>query len=102
LSRVGIESDWTYPPLRGFVNEQVSAADISAIVWTWSGFDNHHFQYQSGFLTKEAWEAQLRAQQALYWNCEFRFVYEWTKGRMRASVIELVGSWDDPCADENL
>ena len=34
LSRVGIESDWTYPPLRGFVNEQVSAADISAIVWT--------------------------------------------------------------------
>ena len=100
VSRTAIESNWTYRPLRGFVNEQVSAADISAVVWTWTGFDNHHFQYQSGFLTEESWQAQLNAQQQVYSICELRFVYEWSKGRMRASVIELVENRDDPCADE--
>ena len=62
MSRTGVEANWTYPPLRAFISEQYSAADISAVVWTWAGFDNHHFQFQSGFLTEESWQAQSLAQ----------------------------------------
>jgi len=101
VSLVGIESNWTYPPLRQYVTEDVSAADLSAIVWTWTGFDNHHFQYQAGFLTEEAWQAQVRAQQQVHSRCDLRPVYEWTKTRMRASVISIVESWDDPCTGAN-
>jgi hypothetical protein len=101
LSRTGVEADWTYPPLRPFISEQYSAADLSAVVWTWAGFDNHHFQFKSGFLTEEAWNAQLSAQQGIYSNCALRFVYEFSKGRMRKSVVDLVESWDDSCAVED-
>lgn len=101
LSRTGVEADWTYPPLKPFISEQYSAADLSAIVWSWAGFDNHHFQFQSGFLTEEAWLAQLVAQQEIYFNCDLRFVYEFSKTRMRKSIVELVESWDDPCRNES-
>jgi glutathione S-transferase len=97
LSRTGVEANWTYPPLRPFISEQFSAADISAAVWSWAGFDNHHFQYQSGFLSEEAWNAQLSAQQQIYSNCYLRFVYEFSKGRMRKSVVDLVESWENSC-----
>ena len=97
LSRTGVEANWTYPPLRPFISEQFSAADISGVVWAWAGFDNHHFQYQSGFLSEEAWNAQLSAQQEMYSLCDLRFVYDFSKGRMRKSVVDLVESWENSC-----
>jgi hypothetical protein len=101
MSRTGMEAHWTYPPLRPFISDQWSAQDISGVVWTWAGFDNHQFQFQSGFLTEEAWQAQLRAQQEIYSICDIRFVYEFSKTRMRKSVIELVESWEDSCAKQS-
>ncbi len=101
LSRTGVEANWTYRPLRSAIPDQWTAADISGVVWAWAGFDNHHFQFQSGFLTEEAWKAQARAQQELYSKCEIRFVYEFSKIRMRNSVVELVESWEDSCAKKN-
>ncbi len=101
MSRTGVEANWTYPPLRPFISEQYSAADLSGLVWAWAGFDNQHFQFQSGFLTEEAWQAQSRAQQEIYSVCDLRFVYEFSKTRMRKSVVNLIESWDDSCAKED-
>lgn len=100
MSRTGVEVNWTYPSLRPFVTDQISAADLSGAVWAWAIFDNHHFQYESGFLTEEAWQAQLSGHRGVWEICDFRPVYEFSKQRMRASVIELVESWDDPCSLE--
>ena len=101
MSRTGVEVDWTYPPLRPYVTDEMSAGDISGIVWAWTGFDNHNFQYEAGFLTEESWQAQVRGHKEIYGNCDYRPIYEFMKNRMRASVIDLVEGWDDLCTDSN-
>lgn len=97
FSLAGIEADWMIPPLRSLGGEKVSARDISAVMWQWTYFDNNNFQYQSGFLTAEAWNALVRNHQEVYSACAFRFVYEWRKPSLRPSLVALVDTWDDPC-----
>ncbi len=97
FSLAGIEADWMIPPLRKYVSEQVTARDISAVMWQWTYFDNNNFQYHSGFLTDEAWQALVRSHQEVYRTCTFRFIYDWRKPTIRPSVVALVETWEDPC-----
>ena len=101
FSLAGIEADWMIPPLRNLADDEMSARDVSAVMWQWTYFDNNNFQYQSGFLTDEAWLALVRSHQEIYKTCAFRFVYEWRKLSLRPSLIALVDTWDDPCKAAN-
>jgi len=38
-------------------NGEVLAIDINVAHWLWISFDNHYFQYQSGFMDESAWQA---------------------------------------------
>jgi hypothetical protein len=79
-------------------NGDVAAADINSFLWLWISFDNHFFQYQSGFMEESAWQAQLRNIRGVFNTCPMRFVYEWRKDGLRSEFVTLVESLDDPCA----
>ena len=42
------------PGFRDAISKGISAADINEAYWLWIAFDNHYFQYQSGFLEESA------------------------------------------------
>ena len=79
-------------------NGEVLAVDILTRQWLWIHYDNHYFQYQSGFMEESAWQGQLKNVRNLYSRCEMRFVYDWRKRGLRSEFVELVESFDDPCA----
>ncbi len=85
------------PGWRDAVSNGVLAFDINEAHWLWLAFDNHYFQYQSGFLEESAWQAQLRNVQNLYSECPIRLVYDWRKNGMRSEFVELVESIEDSC-----
>jgi hypothetical protein len=103
LHLASIEADWLapIPALRNGINDEFSARDINMYLWLWIQFDNHFYQYQSGFLEESAWQAQLRNIRELYSFCDARFVYEWRKKGLRSKFIELVESGEDSCAATN-
>ncbi len=101
LNLTAMEINWTIPPLRSHITDDVTAIDIAGALWMWTSFDNHNFQFESGFLKDEAWQAHVRNQQELYSVCQMRFVYEWRRKGYPASVVALVDSWDDPCTEDN-
>ena len=78
--------------------KEVSVEDIHISQWLWINFDNHYFQYQTGFMEESAWQAQLRSLRSAYSRCETRFVYDLRKRGLRSEFIELVESFEDPCA----
>ena len=86
------------PAFREQIAAGVSTVDINTNLWLWIQMDNHHYQYQHGFLDEEAWQAQLSNTRALYEDCRMRFVYDWRKRGLRKSFVEMVESVDDPCA----
>jgi hypothetical protein len=85
------------PGWRDAVSEGVLASDISEVHWLWLAFDNHYFQYQSGFLEESAWQAQLRNIRDMYSDCRMRLVYDWRKNGLRSEFVELVDSFEDSC-----
>jgi hypothetical protein len=89
------------PNVRGWrervSNGEVLAVDINSFHWLWISFDNHYYQYQSGFMEESAWQAQLRNARGLYTVCDMRFVYDWRKSGLRAEFVDLVGSFEDTC-----
>ncbi len=82
-------------------NGEVLAEDINTNHWLWISFDNHFFQYQSGFMEESAWQAQLRSIRGLYSRCEMRFVYDWRKSGLRSEFVDLVESFEDSCVGAN-
>ena len=100
LHLASIEADWVapIPALRNGISDKFSARDINVFLWLWIQFDNHFYQYESGFLEESAWQAQHRNIRELYSLCDARFVYEWRKKGLRSTFVELVESGDDPCA----
>jgi len=100
LNLAGIEADWLppIPALRNGISDTVSARDINVYMWLWIQFDNHYYQYQSGFLEESMWQAKLRSIRELYLICGARFVYEWRKKGLRSEFVELVESAEDTCA----
>ena len=103
LTLAHMEADYLppIPPLRAGLSEEVSARDINTQLWLWIAMDNHYFQYQSGFLSEESWQAQWRNTQAIYTQCELRFVYDWRKEGLRSEFVELLASLEDPCTTQN-
>jgi len=103
LHLASIEADWVapIPALRNGVSDELSARDINLYLWLWIQFDNHYYQYQSGFLDESAWQAQLRNIKELYSSCRARFAYEWRKKGLRSEFVELVESGEDLCPSSN-
>lgn len=99
LHLAGIEADWIapIPALRNQVSDALSARDINLFLWLWIQFDNHYYQYQSGFLEESAWQAQLRNIREFYALCNGRLIYEWRKKGLRSDFVALVESGEDPC-----
>ena len=95
--RTGIESDTVIRGLRSRVSDEVSAGDISYALWGWTSFDNLHFQYQSGFLTEEAWQHQVWNYRRLYSQCPVRFVYDLNREGHRPSFVSFIDTFEDPC-----
>ena len=99
LSLAHIEAGYLtrVPELRAGLSDDVTAEDINTALWLWIQMDNHFYQYQSGFLSEDAWQAQQRNAKGVYSDCAMRFVYEWRKNGLRAEFVALVESFDDPC-----
>ncbi len=85
------------PSLRNGVNDDITATDISILLWLWLAMDNHYYQYRAGFLDEEAWQGQLRNIVELHGQCDMRFVWDWRKKGLRAGFVEMVESLEDPC-----
>ena len=83
------------PRFDGLSDSQINFANFA-----WFTFDNHHFQYQSGFLTDEAWAALSKRIERMYSNCALRPRFEGMKYAMRESFVKYVESFDDPCGRE--
>lgn len=98
-----IEADYLVPvpALRNGIGDKYSARDINVFLWLWIQYDNHFYQYESGFLEESAWQAQLRNIRRLYSICDARFVFEWRKIGLRSEFVELVESLEVPCAVAN-
>ena len=99
LHQTLIEADKTprIAALRNGLSESVTASDINEHLWLWIAMDNHYFQYQSGFLNEDFWQAQLRTIKGLYSTCDLRFVWKWRKIGLRSDFVNLVESLDDSC-----
>lgn len=76
--------------------EQRSARNM--VAWSWTQFDNHHFQYQSGFINDEAWAALSRRIEWLHAMCDHRNSWESLRQFLRQSFVEYVESLDDNCS----
>jgi len=103
LHLASIEADYLapIPALRNGIGDKFSARDINLFLWLWIQYDNHFYQYESGFLEESAWQAQLRNIRELYSICDARFAFEWRKKGLRSEFVELVESFEDPCAVAN-
>ena len=72
-------------------------ASINVSYWTWTQYDNHHFQYSAGFLDDESWEGIARRIQRQYDLCDRRSVWESMKQYIRRSFVGYVESLEDKC-----
>lgn len=98
LYSVHIESGFALRPFREHLSETITAQDASMTAWAWVAYDNHHFQYQNGFLTEDSWRGHLNSMKGTYNSCQMRFVYEARKNSMRSEFVALVDSWEDRCS----
>ena len=71
---------------------------INIAVWGWTKYENHHFQYQAGYLNEETWAGLKLRLQDLYNDCDVRAVFDGNKRYMRASFVDYVESLGDECA----
>ena len=92
-----VEAGYALRPFQKYLSDIVTAQDASMSAWAWVAYDNHHFQYQNGFLTEDSWQGHLRSMKGLYSSCEMRFVYEARKQALRSEFVALVDSWNDKC-----
>jgi len=74
------------------------ASMLNIAVWGWTKYENHHFQYQAGYLNEETWAGLKLRVRDLYDNCDARSVFDTNKRYMRASFVEYVESLSDQCA----
>ena len=100
-----LESDVPNPEYFRRTGEQMTPKDLRArhimTQWSWTLFDNNHFQYEAGFLTEEAWVALQGHIRDAYAVCEDRYIFDVRKRYLRSSFVEFVESEGDPCVHEN-
>jgi len=77
-------------------SEQSSKFNIA--VWGWTKYENHHFQYQAGYLNDETWTGLKLRIEDLYDDCDARPIFDTNKKFMRASFVEYVESLSDNCS----
>jgi hypothetical protein len=73
------------------------AMAVYMVNWDWTHYDNHFFQYTSGFLDDEAWVGLSRRIQSLYDNCDLRGIWAGNRQYYRPSFVRYVESLDDAC-----
>ena len=69
--------------------------------WSWTQYDNMHFQYVAGFLDEESWKGQNARIERVYFRCDQRQVWESMRPFLRSSFVAYVDSLNDPCASAN-
>ena len=70
---------------------QLSAPQRTAIVhWGLTAFDNHHFQYTSGYLTKDSWDGFVRLFTPMLQDCMARNIYEGVEHKFRPDFANFV------------
>ena len=70
---------------------------IAMVLWQWTQYDNHHYQYSAGYLENDAWVGLSKRVQSLYDKCDRRRIWEDYKYGMRSSFIDYVDSLEDRC-----
>ena len=85
------------PALHARISDTVTPRRILEVLWLWIAYDNHHFQYQAGFLSEGSWQGHANAIVEIYNDCEMRFAWEWRKQSIRSEFAEFVDSLDDTC-----
>ena len=95
-------------PLSDFSISRISGSELSPAAqqrlwaqlnWGYTAFDNHHYQYTSGYLSEDAFQAQLRRFLVFHNNCEMRSaVGSWNTGG-RESFVAFVESVEDSCPE---
>ncbi len=94
-----IEAGQVQARFRKWVSDDLPASEINIYGWLWIGMDNHHYQYQLGFMDENTWQAQLRTLESIYANCAMRFVWDWRKAGLRSDFVQIVDSLEDHCEE---
>lgn len=86
--------------------DEITRTDVGyylmAANFFWVKYDNHHFQYTSGFLDQETWEGLESRIKAMWERCDARWIYEENHRRaFRESFNSYLASLDDPCRAED-
>jgi hypothetical protein len=69
--------------------------------WSWTQYDNMHFQYVAGFLDEESWTGQKARIERVYSRCDQRQILENMRPFLRQSFVAYVDSLNDPCTSAN-
>jgi hypothetical protein len=69
--------------------------------WSWTQYDNMHFQYVAGFLDEESWKGQKARIERIYSRCDQRQLWENMRPFVRPSFVAYVDSLNDPCTSAN-
>ncbi len=69
--------------------------------WAWTQYDNHYFQYTSGFLDEDSWTGLSRRIVQIYSQCDLRFGWEDIRPFLRQAFVEYVESAEDVCSSTN-
>ena len=65
-------------------------ANLNINLWTWTSYENQHFQYESGFLTEDAWVSLKNRIRELVATSDGRASFEHLRLNMRTSFVETV------------
>ena len=65
--------------------------------WSWTHYDNMHYQYVAGFLDEESWKGQKVHIESVYSMCEQRQIWKNMRPYFRRSFVAYVDSLNDPC-----
>jgi len=69
--------------------------------WSWTHYDNMHYQYRAGFLDEESWKGQKLHIETVYSICDQRYIWEEMRPYFRPSFVAYVDGLNDPCTSSN-
>ena len=93
---------WVFPPSDDEITQAHVGYYYMMANYFWMKYDNHHFQYTSGFLDEETWEGLEVRIKGLWESCDSRWIYEENHRKaFRKSFNSYLDSLDDPCRPED-
>ena len=92
--------------LTGKPTDEWTFGELAYGYWTanyfWTKYENHHYQYISGFLANETWNGLKSRIEDLWQTCEIRWAFEDNiRHAARASFVKYLESLPDPCNPED-